>query len=73
MEEVIGALKVIPALVVVDDVDSLTVAEQNDVLHTMLQIMGRTCSSDGISSRVIFTARVNYKRRCECERLKAWF
>lgn len=58
-EEVIESLKTIPALVVVDDVDSLTVEEQNDVLHTMLKIMGRTFDKHGSSSRVIFTARLN--------------
>ncbi len=59
MEEVIESLKVIPTLVIVDDVDSLTVEEQNDVLHTMLQVMGRTFNTHGSSSRVIFTARLN--------------
>jgi tetratricopeptide (TPR) repeat protein len=59
MNEVIESLKVIPALVIVDDVDSLTVEEQNDVLHTMLQIMERTFHGAGASSRVIFTGRLN--------------
>lgn len=58
-EEVIESLRAIPTLVIVDDVDSLTVEEQNDVLHTMLKILGRTFDKRSSSSRVIFTARLN--------------
>ncbi|MCA1594788.1 MAG: putative DNA binding domain-containing protein, partial [Acidobacteria bacterium] len=57
-EEVIESLRTIPALIVVDDVDSLMVEEQNDVLHTMLKIVGRTFDRYSSSSRVIFTARL---------------
>jgi|GEM_PF-1195270 hypothetical protein len=58
-DEVIESLKVIPALVVVDDVDSLEAAMQQDVFHTMLQVMTRAINSEGVSSRVLLTARLD--------------
>jgi tetratricopeptide (TPR) repeat protein len=59
MDEVIDSLRVIPSLVIVDDVDSLEPALQQDVFHTMLQIMTRAINSEGVSSRVLLTARLD--------------
>lgn len=59
IDEVIDSLKIIPSLVIVDDVDSLEPAMQQDVFHTILQIMTRAISSEGVSSRVLLTARLD--------------
>jgi tetratricopeptide (TPR) repeat protein len=59
IDEVIDSLKLIPSLVVVDDVDSLEPAMQQEVFHTMLQVMTRAISSEGVSSRVLLTARLD--------------
>jgi SpoVK/Ycf46/Vps4 family AAA+-type ATPase len=59
IDEVLTSLKIIPAFVVIDDVDSLEPAMQQEVFHTMLQIMTRAIRTDGVSSRVLLTARLD--------------
>jgi hypothetical protein len=59
LEQVIDSLKIIPSVVIVDDVDSLEPAIQQEVFHTMLQIMTRAINTNGVSSRVLLTARLD--------------
>jgi hypothetical protein len=58
IEEVIQALSLYPALVIVDDVDSLEMDQQLDVFQTMIQIMSRTMSQQHVPSRALLTARL---------------
>jgi len=59
MEEVVKTLRVMPALVVVDDVDTLEVNDQQDMFHTMLNIMGRTMGTGQVPSRALLTSRLD--------------
>jgi hypothetical protein len=59
LDEVIKALRIIPSFVVIDDVDSLDPEQQNEVFHTILQVMGQAITPQNVSSRVLFTARLN--------------
>jgi hypothetical protein len=58
IEEVVNALSLYPSLVIVDDVDSLEVDQQQDVFQTMIQIMSRTLSQKYVPSRALLTSRL---------------
>jgi hypothetical protein len=59
VEKVIEALQVIPALVVVDDIDTLAPDQQQEVFHTMLKIVGQTTRNCKAPSRALLTARLD--------------
>lgn len=58
-ESVIETLKIIPAFLVIDDIDSLETSEQQDVFHSMIQILSQTTSSSTRASRALLTARLD--------------
>ncbi len=60
VDEVIQALSIYPALIVVDDVDSLDLEQQHDVFQTMIQIISRTMSQPHVHSpsRALLTSRL---------------
>jgi hypothetical protein len=55
---VVESLKIIPSLIIVDDIDSLEPAQQQEVFHTMLQIAGQTVPTGVVASKVLFTSRL---------------
>jgi hypothetical protein len=59
IDEVIGALQIMPAFVIVDDVDSLGLEHQQEVFHTMMNVMGRTIGTSAVASRVLLTSRLS--------------
>ncbi len=59
MDVTINALYILPALVVVDDVDSLDPDVQQDLFHTLITVFGRTASKSPVGSRAILTARLD--------------
>lgn len=59
IDTAVESLLLFPALVIVDDVDSLDPQCQNDVFQTLVQIMNRTMVGSRPSSRILFTARLN--------------
>jgi hypothetical protein len=59
MEEVVRALRIIPSLVVIDDVDTLEVNDQQDMFHTMLNIVSRTMGTGQVPSRSLLTSRLD--------------
>lgn len=59
IETVIESLKVLPALIIIDDVDSLEDDDQQDVFHVVIQVLSQTTSSNARASRAILTARLD--------------
>ena len=59
MEAAISALRTMPALVVVDDVDSLEAEQQQDVFHTLIMVFGQTLGKSPVGSRCLLTARLD--------------
>lgn len=59
MDEVIGAFRMFPCFLVIDDVDSLEAADQSEVFHTMLQLTGQTVGTAHSASRALLTARLS--------------
>lgn len=59
MESTMNALLLLPALVVVDDIDSLEPEQQQDVFHTLISIFGRTAGKSPVGSRALLTARLD--------------
>lgn len=55
----INALQLLPSLVVVDDIDSLDPAEQQDLFHTLITVFGRTAGKSPVGSRALLTARLD--------------
>jgi tetratricopeptide (TPR) repeat protein len=59
MEIVISSLKIIPAIVIVDDIDSLDPEIQQDVFHTLIAVFGQTVGKSTLGSRALLTARLD--------------
>lgn len=59
MEVIIGVLRILPALVIVDDVDSLAPEIQQDLFHTLINVFGRTTGKSPVGSRALLTARLD--------------
>lgn len=59
MQSSISALTAFPALVIVDDLDSLAPEQQQDVFHTLIAIFGQTVGKSAVGSRAILTARLD--------------
>ncbi|MET3624026.1 RNA-binding domain-containing protein [Burkholderia ambifaria] len=59
MDVAINALQILPALVVVDDIDSLDPDVQQDLFHTMITVFGRTAGKSPVGSRALLTARLD--------------
>src|SRR5438552_16081895 len=58
VELMVETLKVIPSLLVIDDVDSLEPEKQHEVYHTILQITDRNIGTAKVASRAIVTAHL---------------
>jgi len=58
VELMVETLKVMPSLLVIDDVDSLEPEQQHEVFHTIPQITDRTIGTAKVVSRAILTARL---------------
>lgn len=60
VEETIHALRMLPCLIIVDDVDSLGPEEQHDVFHTIIRIIDQTLGTNSKTrSRALLTARLD--------------
>lgn len=59
IEASISALVVMPALVVIDDIDSLEPEQQQDVFHTLIAVFGQTVGKSQVGSRALLTARLD--------------
>jgi hypothetical protein len=60
MEEVVSSLRILPSLVVIDDVDSLAPEQQQDVFHTTIRMIDQTLGSGcETRSRALLTARLD--------------
>lgn len=60
IEEVVNSLRILPCLIVVDDVDSLDPEQQHDVFHTMIRIIDQTLGTGSETrSRALLTARLD--------------
>ncbi|WP_454774797.1 RNA-binding domain-containing protein [Janthinobacterium tructae] len=59
MDVAISYLRLLPAVVVVDDVDSLDPEIQQDVFHTLIAVFGQTAGKSPIGSRALLTARLD--------------
>lgn len=59
VEECVGALELFPALLIVDDVDSLDPVQQQEVFQTMIQIATRTIGRWTSPSLVLLTSRLD--------------
>lgn len=59
IELTINALKEMPALVIVDDIDSLEPDQQQDTFHTLLSIFSQTIGKSPVGSRALLTARLD--------------
>lgn len=59
MDVTINALQILPALVVVDDIDSLEPDVQQDLFHTLIAVFGRTAGKSPVGSRALLTARLD--------------
>lgn len=60
LEETISTLRVMPSLVIIDDLDSLEADQQHEAFHTILQVTGQTMGSSSIvPSRALLTARLD--------------
>ena len=57
--KVVDALKIFPSFIVIDDLDTLDLAEQREAFHTVLQIMERALSSARVPSRALLTTRLD--------------
>ena len=58
IEQTIEALRILPALVIVDDLDSLSNPDQYDVFRTFGMVLDRVAATGSGRSRAIFTARL---------------
>lgn len=59
VEATIETLKVVPALIVVDDLDSLEPDQQQDTFHALLTIFGQTIGRSAVGSRALLTSRLD--------------
>lgn len=59
IELTINALRDMPALVVIDDIDSLEPDQQHDTFHTLLSIFSQTIGKSPVGSRALLTARLD--------------
>lgn len=59
IDAAIEVLAEMPALVVIDDIDSLEPEQQQDVFHTLLTVFGQTISKSRVGSRALLTARLD--------------
>jgi hypothetical protein len=59
LEATVDALTQLPALVVVDDVDSLEQEQQQDLFHALISIFSQTISTSPVGSRALLTARLD--------------
>jgi hypothetical protein len=59
IETVIESLQILPVFLIIDDIDSLETNEQQDVFHTIIQILSQTTNSPTRASRAILTARLD--------------
>lgn len=59
IESTVEALSTMPALVIVDDVDSLEPDQQQDLFHAMLTSFGQTIRGSKIGSRALLTSRLD--------------
>lgn len=59
MQSAIDVLTSFPALVIVDDLDSLAPDQQQDVFHTLISVFGRTLGKSAVGSRALLTARLD--------------
>ena len=58
-EQVTMSLRMFPSLLVIDDVDSLDIAEQQDVFQTLVQVTAETMGRDNAPSLALLTARLD--------------
>ncbi|WP_158177643.1 RNA-binding domain-containing protein [Pseudomonas viridiflava] len=59
IELTINALRDMPALVVIDDIDSLEPDQQHETFHTLLSIFSQTIGKSPVGSRALLTARLD--------------
>ncbi|WP_321797607.1 AAA family ATPase [Caballeronia sp. J97] len=59
MDRAIDALRILPALVVVDDIDSLEPDLQQDLFHTLISLFAHTAGKSVVGSRAVLTARLD--------------
>lgn len=59
IELVIDTLRLMPALVVVDDIDSLEPDQQQDTFHTLISIFNQTIGRSPVGSRALLTSRLD--------------
>ena len=59
IDEVVQTLRILPSFVVIDDIDSLNPGQQNEVFHTILQVMNTTIGTAPVPSRALLTARLD--------------
>ncbi|NIE63199.1 RNA-binding domain-containing protein [Burkholderia sp. Ax-1719] len=59
MDRAIEALRILPALVVVDDIDSLEPDLQQDLFHTLISVFAHTAGKSVVGSRAVLTARLD--------------
>ncbi|HBN8384872.1 RNA-binding domain-containing protein [Pseudomonas nitroreducens] len=59
IELTINALKEMPALVIVDDIDSLEPDQQQDTFHALLSIFSQTIGKSPVGSRALLTSRLD--------------
>jgi hypothetical protein len=59
IESIVEALSIYTCLIIIDDVDSLAVEDQREVVHTLSNAISRTVSSDRMPSRILFTSRID--------------
>lgn len=59
LDATVRALTVMPALVVVDDVDSLEPEQQQDMFHALIASFSQTVRGSQVGSRALLTARLD--------------
>lgn len=59
VELTINALREMPALVIVDDIDSLEPDQQQDTFHALLSIFSQTIGKSPVGSRALLTSRLD--------------
>lgn len=59
MEATIAVLSTMPALVVVDDIDTLDPEQQQDTFHALIAIFSQTSGKSPVGSRALLTARLD--------------
>ena len=59
IEQTLEALRVIPAFVVIDDIDSLDSSEQQTAFQTAVQVFGQTIGRGTAPSKALLTARLD--------------